>query len=571
MSRFVSIFLPHLPIERLKRERAESGAVPIPDTSVPADRPFALVGSEERGLVLTAVNAESVRQGLAPGLGLADARAICPHLLTAPAAPKKDADALLTLASWASARYSPTLNFDGDDGLWLDVTGVPHLFGGAAALLADLGRRLARAGFTARLALAETLGGGYALSRFSRVSPLIIPDGKIGEALLPLPVEALRLEPEIALLLKRLGLKRIGQLYDLPRASLERRFHSKDAAEAVLLRLDQALGRREEPRAPLLPAPDFVSRLPFPDPLITHDGVIAGLDHLASALCRKLARAGRGARRVGLWVCRADGSSFLIEAGLSAPSHEPKHLLDLLQDKVEAIDMGFGVDLMALAALLTETLTPSQATLAESDGKARPEPLIDRLVNRLGARAVRRLYPRASHIPELAQRLRSAFAGPSLWPEQPPHKPPRAPFLLSRPEPLEVLAEIPEGPPVRFTWRRVTCRVIKAEGPERIAPEWWRALAPSSKPTPLSSPGLTGRSSNPGPLIGKPGQQANKDQGVLDARLRGHGTEKAIPVRPRDYYRIEDEDGRRYWVFREGLYQESEHGLPSWFLHGVFG
>jgi protein ImuB len=355
--------------------------------------------------VLTAVNAESVRQGLAPGLGLADARAICPHLLTAPAAPKKDEDALLTLASWASARYSPTLNSDGDDGLWLDVTGVPHLFGGEGALLADLGRRLARAGFTARLALAETLGGAHALSRFARVSPLIVPDGKIGEALLPLPVEALRLEPEIALLLKRLGLKRIGQLYDLPRASLERRFHSKDAAEAVLLRLDQALGRREEPRAPLLPAPDFVARLPFPDPLITHDGVIAGLDHLASALCRKLTRAGRGARRVGLWVCRADGSSFLIEAGLSAPSCEPKHLLGLLQDKVEAIDMGFGVDLMALAALLTETLTPSQTTLAESDGKARPEPLIDRLVNRLGARAVRRLYPQASHIPELAQRL----------------------------------------------------------------------------------------------------------------------------------------------------------------------
>ncbi|HCL61090.1 MAG TPA: hypothetical protein DIC31_01200, partial [Rhizobiales bacterium] len=137
MSRFVSIFLPHLPIERLKRERAVSGAAPISDTSVPADRPFALVGSEERGLVLTAVNAESVRQGLAPGLGLADARAICPHLLTAPAAPKKDEDALLTLASWASARYSPTLNSDGDDGLWLDVTGVPHLFGGEGALLAD--------------------------------------------------------------------------------------------------------------------------------------------------------------------------------------------------------------------------------------------------------------------------------------------------------------------------------------------------------------------------------------------------------------------------------------------------
>ncbi len=589
MSRFVSVFLPHLPIERLKQERAESGAAPrpdksVPDKSVPADRPFALVGSEERGLVLTAVNAASIRQDLAPGLGLADARAICPALLTAPASPKKDEDALLDLASWASARYSPTLNSDGDDGLWLDVTGIPHLFGGEAALLADLGRRLARAGLTARLALAETLGGAHAISRFAPASPIIIPDGKIGAALLPLPVEALRLEPEIALLLKRLGLKRIGQLYDLPRASLERRFHSKDAAEAVLLRLDQALGRRDEPRAPLLPAPDFVTRLPFPDPLITHDGVVAGLDHLASALCGRLARAGQGVRRVGLWVCRADGSSTVIEAGLSAPSREPRHLLGLLQDKVEAIDMGFGVDLMALAALLTETLTPAQTTLAESDGKAAPEPLIDRLVNRLGARAVRRLYPRASHIPELAQRLRSAFAGPSLWPEQAAHKPPRPPLLFASPEPLTVLAEIPEGPPASFTWRRVTRRVIKAEGPERIAPEWWRALGrgrssedftphpPTAKgggplPLPQGERGIRGTAANsiPSPLVGEGGDPDFK------SGTPGEGATKSQAQRPRDYYRIEDEDGRRYWVFREGLYQESEHGLPCWFLHGVFG
>ncbi|MBK5197389.1 MAG: DNA polymerase Y family protein [Methyloceanibacter sp.] len=547
MSRFVSVFLPHLPIERLKRER--------PDTSVPDDRPFALVGSAERGLVLTAVNGASIREGLGAGLGLADARAICPTLLTAPAAPKKDEDALLALARWGSARYSPTLNSDGDDGLWLDVTGVPHLFGGEEALLADLGRRLACAGFTARLALAETLGGAHALSRFAHPSPIIVPEGKIGEALLPLPVEALRLEPEVALLLRRLGLKRIGQLYGLPRASIEQRFHSKDAAEAVLLRLDQALGRREEPCAPLLPAPDFVARLPFPDPLITHEGVVAGLDHLASVLCGRLARAGQGARRVGLWVCRADGSSTVIEAGLSAPSREPKHLLALLQDKVEAIDMGFGVDLMALAALLTETLPPAQTTLAERDGKASAGPLIDRLVNRLGTRSVRRLFPRASHIPELAQRLRSAFASPSLWPEQAPRKLPRPPLLLTTPEPLEVLAEIPEGPPARFTWRRVTRRVVKAEGPERIAPEWWRALRKQQLSEVIT----------PHPPTAKGGGDPDFKSGAP-----GEGASQ-LRARPRDYYRIEDEDGCRYWVFREGLYQESGHGLPAWFLHGVFG
>ena len=512
MGRFISIFLPHLPLERLTKERTASGDAPLED-----DRPLALVGNGERGLVITAINAASVSQGLFPGLGLADARAICPHLLTLPASPNKDEEALFDLARWASCRYSPTLNVDGD-GLWLEVSGVPHLFGGERALLADMAGRLARAGFTAQLAVADTLGGAHALARYARPS-LIISDGEIDIALAPLPVEALRLEPEITGLLRRLGLKRIGQLYDLPRASLERRFHSKDTAEAVLLRLDQALGRRGEPRVPLLPSPDFAARLPFPEPLITHDGVLAGLAHLAAELCRKLARAERGCRRIALWIARADGSSTVIEAGLSTPSREPTHLLRLVEDKIETLDLGFGVDLMALTALVTEPLCPAQTALTEANGKTAPETLIDRLVNRLGAPAVRRLVPKASHIPELAQGLRSAFTGPSLWPESMPCKPPRPPLLFDSPEPLSVLAEIPEGPPARFTWRRLTRRVARAEGPDRIAPEWWRPTGP----------------------------------------------------RPRDYYRIEDEDGHRYWVFREGLYQESEHGVPSWYLHGVFG
>jgi len=490
------------------------------ETFVPDDRPFALVGSDAHGLTLTAVNGASARDGLLPSLSLADARAICPQLLTEPAAPDKDANTLMALARWAT-RYSPTLNVDGDDGLWLDITGVPHLFGGESALLADLAARLVQAGFTARLGLAGTLGGAHALARFARGSPCIVPDGKLHATLATLPIEALRLETKTAHLLQRLGLKRIGQLYDLPRASLERRFRSKETTEAVLRRLDQALGIRAEKREALLPAPDFVARLPFVEPVITHDGVLAGLDHLAEALCRALASAGRGARRVVLWAARADGSSTAVEAGLSAPSRKASHLVRLLKDKVETIDMGFGVDLMVLAALATERLSLTQTSLTETDGLG-PDVLIDALANRLGTSAVRRLFPKASHMPERAQSQRSAFAGTPAWPDDTPAKPPRPFLLLARPEPLTVLAEIPEGPPARFTWRRVSRRVVKAEGPERIASEWWRTLASRSKP------------------------------------------------RPRDYYRIEDEDGCRYWVFREGLYQVSADEPPCWFLHGVF-
>ena len=488
----------------------------------PVDRPFALVGSEDRGLLLTALNAAAMREGLSPGLGLADARAICPPLATAPAEPEKDAACLLSLARW-SGRYSPSLNVDGDDGLWLDVSGVPHLFGGARALLTDMARRFARLGFTVRIALAETLGGAHALARYAHSSSVIVTQGKIGEVLAPLPVEALRLDGNIERLLRRLGLKRIGQLYDLPRISLERRFHSRQAAEAVLHRLDQALGIREEPRTPLLPAPDYAARLPFPEPLITHEGIVAGLSHLAGKLSEALALANRGARRLSLAVYRADGTSAVVQAGLSAPAREPSHLARLFSDRIDDIDAGFGVDLMVLTALSTEPLLPAQTAFAKSDDRARQEPLIDRLASRLSGAAVRRLFSRESHIPERAQETRSALAGSSLWSGQGPVKPPRPSLLFVEPEPVDVIAEIPEGPPARFTWRRVTRRVVKAEGPERIAPEWWRELR----------------------------------------EIRG---------KPRDYYRIEDEDGRRYWVFRAGLYQESEaKDLPAWYLHGVFG
>jgi protein ImuB len=255
-------------------------------------------------------------------------------------------------------------------------------------------------------------------------------------------------------------------------------------------------------------------------------------------------------------VARADGSSAVIEAGLSAPSRAPAHLFCLFKERIEALDLGFGVDFMSLAALVTEALPPAQTDLAEESGKARPETLIDRLINRLGSRAVRRLVPRASHLPELAQGLKSAFAGPSPWPEPLWRKPQRPPLLFTTPEPLTVLAEIPEGPPARFTWRRVTRRVIKSEGPERIAPEWWRSLVRTAESD--SERDIPPSDAQSAPI--------SPPRGGLEPV-----TPTANTARPRDYYRIEDEDGHRYWVFREGLYQEAGLGPPSWYLHGVFG
>jgi len=568
MSRIVSVFLPHLPIERLKRERRKTGHTPIKDTSIFDRRPFALVGTEARGLVLTAVNARAEANGLYPGLGLADARAICPHLLTLPSAPDRDEATLRALARLC-VRYSPTLNTEGEDGLWLDITGVPHLFGGEAELLASIAQEFQSLGFNAQLALAPTLGAAHALARFGRVSPIIVPDGGVDAALQHLPVEALRLDPDVTRLLKRLGLKRIGQLYDLPRASLERRFHSKDAAEAVLLRLDQARGMKEEKRAPLFPPRRYEAALAFAEPLVSHEGIVAVLELITAELCQKLARGRMGARKLRLRIDRADGSCTEIEAGLSAPSRELPHLLRLLQEKLATLDMGFGVDRMMLAAATAEPLPLTQTSLTETSEKLSPEPLIDRLANRLGAFAVRRLHPKASHLPEQAQSIRTAFSPSSPWEETGPAKPPRPTLLLAEPEPLHVIAEIPEGPPARFTWRRLSRRVVKAEGPERIAPEWWRELrsrdrAANSPPSLGKGESGTARSAGPGGShLAKLAIGSYPHPGPPP--FRGRESQ-----RPRDYYRIEDEEGHRYWVFREGLYQESGDA-PAWYLHGVFG
>jgi protein ImuB len=565
----VSVFLPHWPIERLMRERAR---LEKPQNDGLKRRPFGLVGSQGQALLLTAVDKRARSMSLVPGLALADARAICPSLLTLPAASDKDRASLRALALWAE-RFSPSRNTDGEDGLLLDMTGLSHLFGGEQALLQTMRDALLRLGFTAHLALAETIGGAWGLARFSPAPLTLVPQGGVAPALASLPVEGLRLSEETCRLLKRLGLKRIGQLYDLPRESLQRRFASKALAEAVLRRLDQALGRHEEALVPLRPAPPQQATLSLPEPLISHDGVVAGLQRLAEALCESLARAECGARRAELSLARADGTTSRIAIGFSAPCRDPAHLCRLLGEKLDGLDLGFGIDRMDLRAGALEPLPAAQTALTAKPNPTALEPLIDRLSNRLGFGAVRRLGPRESHLPERAQIAHAAFAA-SPWPREVraalAAKPRRPALLLTRPEPLQVVAEIPEGPPARFSWRRLSRRVVKAEGPERIAPEWWRLSSPNrTNPLPpcggtrlheVQTGGEPQAPTPPSPL-GREGAEAS------DLSPPG----RAMP-QTRDYYRIEDEDGRRYWVFREGLYQtQIQDGPPAWFLQGLFG
>ena len=548
MVRVVSVWLPQFPIERLRRISENSGRGRQASSAVSPDRgrgqrvPFALVESGTHGIVVTAVNGSAATSGVAPGQSLADARAALPSLRTKTAERERDRVALEELARWAG-RYGPSRNVEADDGFWIDVSGVAHLFGGEAALLADLRQRLSAASFMCRLGLADTGAAASALARFGQDASniTIAAENDMKSALQDLPVEALRLTAQTVLLLKRLGLYRIGQLYGLPRASLARRFrdvggrdragNKSELADAVVMRLDQALGLLREPRRPLMPLPCRIARQSFAEPLVTSTGIEAAIASITTSLCATLEEAGEGARQLRLMLYRSDGTCAVIGIGTSSPSRDEAHMRSLLLEKAGGIDLGFGVDAVSLDALMVDHLTGSQAALGAKPARSGAQglaQLIDRLTNRVGASSIYRIQARQSHIPEQADVRLSVFAAAETTPVvSAAPKPERPPFLLGRPEPITVVAEVPEGPPRQFLWRRAGHRIVKAEGPERIAPAWWQSI--------------------------------------------GAPPDTSVP-RLRDYYRIEDDRGGRYWVFREGFYGgDSDDRPPGWFVHGLFG
>jgi protein ImuB len=547
MPRVVSIWLPQLPIERLRAiARGTPARANMADGSAAPElrQPLALVEGGAKGLRITAVNEAAAAVGVAPGQSLADARAALPALRTRPAEPARDAATLLDLARWAG-RYGPARNVDGGDGLWVDIAGVDHLYGGEARLLDDCRRRLTTAGFSVRLGLADTAAAAWALARFGNApaGPAIAPPDATRAMLAALPVEALRLTPQSVLLLRRLGLYRIGQLYPLPRASLAQRFRdchgrargsasaAAGLADAVVLRLDQALGMIREPRRPLAALPDRLVRQVFAEPLIAAAGLETAIATAIEQLCGLLSDAGEGVRRLRLCLYRTDGTSAGVDIGTSSPSRDSRHLGRLLAEKLTTLDLGFGVDVVTLEAAAVEPLGATQVGLGARPRRAGAQgvaQLLDRLANRAGDIVIYRLAARQSHIPEQAQRAVPALtAATGVAVPLPGCLPPRPPFLLTPPEPIVVVAEVPEGPPRRFQWRRALHRVLRAEGPERIEPAWWQAI----------------------------GAEQSSDA-----------------MRPRDYYRVEDDRGGRYWVFREGRYdRDSEAGPPVWYVHGLFG
>ena len=467
---------------------------------------------------LTAVSLEAARLSLHPGQKATDARAIVPELAVAEAEPEKDAEALTALVDWC-VRFSPAVAADAPDGLILDITGVSHLWGGEAEMLADFHGRLAANGLPFRCAIADTPGAAWALAHYG-ADGTIAPPGGQGALLAPLPPTALRLEPDAAGQIERLGLRRVGQLMEIPRAPLGRRFGAQ-----TLERLDQALGRSREALTFRRPPTPWMARLAFFEPISAPEDMARVAQDVVAKLCARLEAEGQGARRFEVCYHRVDGRALPVAVGLSLPGRDAKRIAKLVAPKLEAVDPGFGIDVVTVAAFEVEPISGRQAKLdarrdaAVEDGLA---PLVDRLVNRLGPERVWRAAPAESHVPELSTTREAPLGAPAS--EARPWGPeiPRPVRLFKRPEPVEqVIALTPDDPPTQFRWRGRVHRVRRAEGPERIGEEWWK--------------------------------------GAIEEVSTAH---------VRDYYRVEDETGGRFWLFRAGLYGEAP---PKWWMHGLFG
>lgn len=453
-------------------------------------------------------------RGARVGAAVADTHALTPGLTILDADPEGDARARSIVAHWC-LRFSPVVAPASPDDIFLDIDGCAHLWGGEAAMAEAVRARLAAQGLPSRIAVADTFGVAWALAHHG-ADDIAICRVPPAAALAPLPAAALRLDETVRHRLARLGLRTVAQLARLPRAALTKRF-----GEAFLQQYDRALGVAEEPLAFLHPPRPWTVRRVFADPLLHPEALATLLRDLADLLCGRLAEEGLGARRFALVLHRVDGEAAERTVAAALPLSDARRLTALFAPKLETVDPGFGVEVGVLVADDVAPRTPAQTDLVAAAADARNAdlaPLIDRLRNRLGPDRVWRAAPHASHVPERAVVAVDPLANAKgKWPEAP-----RPLRLFSHPQPVEAMAPVPDDPPVLFRWRGRTHRVRSAEGPERIAAEWWR----------------------------RPWDCNDED-------------------RIRDYYRVEDQDGVRYWLFRTGLYGSERP--TRWWLHGLFG
>jgi protein ImuB len=481
----------------------------------PADTPLVLLGREGRRRVVLAADAAAQRAGLRVGMPATKAQILVPGLIIRNADPLADAAGLDRLALWMLQRYAPIVASDPPDGVVIDTTGAAHLHGGEAAMVRAMVERLAASGFMARAALADSWDAAHAFARYAAPPITVVPPGKSAKAVLDLPVAALRLPREMVADLRVLGFERIGGLAGKPRAPLTLRF-----GPALGRCLDQAMGCLSQPIDPVRPVDLIEVHRNFAEPIAAAETIARYTGKLVIKLCEALEAKGQGAKRLDLLFHLVDNRIEAIRIGTALPLRDAKRLTRLLCDKIETIDPGFGIEVMRLAAVLTEPLPPKQTNLSlAEDAQADISGLIDTLANRVGLRRLYRFAPVESDVPERSVRRVAPLAPDTgaAWPDQWP----RPVRLLPTPEPIETVALLPDQPPAVFTWRGVKRRVSRADGPERVFGEWWKR----------------------------------------DAELGA----------VRDYFQVEDDTGERFWIYRSGDGEDGATGSHRWFLHGIFG
>jgi protein ImuB len=508
--RYLAVWLAYLPTDRIERALSPRPA-----------EPRAIVREVKSALRLAALNPAADALGLRVGMPLADARAMYPSLIVDHADDVADRHLAEAICDWLG-RYTPLVGLNPPDGMMLDISGCAHLFGGEASMRKDVIRRLGLQGFTARAAVAGTVGAAWALARFGDTR--IAADTGLREALLTLPLAALRLDAEKIDALARVGLKKIVDIEGRPRPPLAARFGA-----GLLRRLDQAFGRADEPIAPRLPLPPYIAERCFAEPITQEAFILETVEHLAADLARRMEERGDGARALQVTLYRVDGAVRRLSVATGKPLRDTRALCRLFKERfatlADELDPGFGFDVVRLSIMTAEKIEPQQRDIVADAGATDDiAHLIDRLGVRFGLRRLMRFAPNESHIPEFAVAYVPAYHPPpqaveGATPAQDTQGPARPLRLFERPEEIEAIAEVPDGPPARFHWRRVVHEVTLSEGPERIAMQWWR----DAKGRPLT----------------------------------------------RDYFRVEDRNGRRFWLYREGLY-ERETTRPRWFVHGVF-
>jgi len=472
------------------------------------DAPFVMAAPERGRMVIKAATKAARAKGINVDMVVADCRAIYPALQVFDDKPGLAEKLLNALAEWC-LRYTPTVAVDLPDGLILDVSGCPHLWGGERLYLDDIITKLKAFGYYVQAAMADTIGAAWAISRFGKASSIIEPCRQ-AEAILPLPPAALRLEAPILERLEKLGLHQISSFINMPRKALRRRF-----GQPLLMRLEQALGQEYEVVEPIQPVQPYQERLPSLEPIRTATGIEIAIRRLLEKLCMRLAKEEKGVRKCVFKAYRVDGNLQQMEIGTNRPTRNVEHLFKLFEIKIPTMEPALGIEVFTIEALIVEDISASQDALWDitegGNGTAIAE-LLDRIAGKLGVNTIHHYLPDEHYWPERSVKAASSF-------EEKPQTNwrtnlPRPIHLLTRPETIEVTVPMPDYPPMLFYYKGILHNVRKADGPERIEQEWWL------------------------------------EQGLF-----------------RDYYCVEDENGARYWLFRLGSYGSGE---PKWFIHGFF-